>query len=629
MNVKVKRAGFIGFGSRKTKDGIYFAATMEIYDKGGIVFYDKTSFTECVRVYFDENYSYGNVYCVSVKGLSCDVLYRYFNGTKEYTDEYSSVFFRNGEYGDKRSSDDIFSTVLNEEAFDISDDKNPNIPYADSLFYLAHVRGLTKADPSVKHKGTFAGLKEKVSYFKDLSVTGLILMPCYEFSETEFTDLLPSPDANYRIDPLSAPTVNFWGFKDAYYFSVKSAYADSYDASTEFKDMICAYHKAGIEVLMTVYFPEKVKNDLMISVLRHYVINYHIDGFRILGENIDAARIYNDPFLKNTKIMLDDNDLGRFYSEKPLKFKNLSFYNSGFQDIARSFLKGDEDRVAFYSYLVRENNKTYQPIRFISDYCGFTVNDLVSYNFKHNEANNEGNLDGNNYNFSWNCGAEGPSKKLSINKLRLKMAKNALLLSWITQGTPVLRGGDEWLNTCFGNNNPWCQDNETGWVKYSKTKSSKEFFEFVKGLNAFRMRHKVLHQPAELKMLDYMSCKLPDISFHSESPFKMNQDPVSRSFAFLLCGDYAKQYTGKAEDSIYVIINMYWEDVKFAFPVNGREFGIYRLFCSDGSTDQTFDESAMTICGEDCYFAPERSISIFLLRKKKTSAKTTSRDKSK
>ena len=130
--------------------------------------------------------------------------------------------------------------------------------------------------------------------------------------------------------------------------------------------------------------------------------------------------------------MLEDKDINRFYSEKPVKFKNLSLYTHDFQDIARSFLKGDEDRVSSYSYLLRENSRTFEPIRYITDYWGFTLNDLVSYNFKHNEENGENNLDGNNYNFSWNCGIEGVTKKASINKLRLKMAKNALILSFST-----------------------------------------------------------------------------------------------------------------------------------------------------------------------------------------------------
>lgn len=201
------------------------------------------------------------------------------------------------------------------------------------------------------------------------------------------------------------------------------------------------------------------------------------------------------------------------------------------------------------------------------------------------------------------------------------MAKNALILSFICQGSPVLRGGDEWLDTCFGNNNPWCQDNETGWVKYAKTKTSNEFFEFTKGLLEFRKKHTVLHQPYELKLLDYMSCKLPDISFHSEEPFRMDQDPVSRSFAFLLCGKYAKQYTKKEEDSIYVIFNMYWEEVRFALPVNDLNHEWFKLLCTDGSTDQSFDESKMTSYNEDYYLAPKRSVSIFILKEKESSKK--------
>ena len=618
MSLSITKTKFTGFGSKSTGDGIYFCVTMEILSKGGIVFYDKKSFEEYERVFFDDSMCYGNVYCVIVKGIKKDTLYRYFNDETEYNDEYAGVVFKNPAYGSARKSCDVYSKVFKELSVTSDDDINPRTPYCDSIFYLGNVRALTMLDKSVpkSERGTFKGLCSKADYYKSLNITGLILLPCYEFSETDFTDKDISSPINYKLDKNESPKINLWGFKDSFYFSVKAAYSKSADPDKEFREMIKLYHDNGIEIIMTVYFPDKVKKELISAVLRHYVINFRVDGFRIQGNNIDSELIFQDPFLKNTKLMLEDKDLNRFYSEKPLKFKNLSLYTPGFQDVARSFLKGDEDKVSSYSFLLRENNKTFEPIRYITDYWGFSLNDLVSYNFKHNEENGENNSDGNNYNFSWNCGVEGVTKKASINKLRLRMAKNALILAFICQGAPVLRGGEEWLNTCFGNNNPWCQDNETGWVKYSKTKSANEFFEFTKGLFEFRKRHSVLHQPFELKLLDYMSCKLPDISFHSVEPFRMDQDPVSRSFAFLLCGKYAKQYTRKEEDSIYVIFNMYWEKVKFSLPVKDSSHEWFKLLCTDGSTDQTFDESKMTSYNEDYYFAPERSISVFVLKEK-------------
>ena len=623
MSLQIVKTKFTGFGSKSTGDGIYFCVTMEILSKGGIVFYDKKTFEEYERVFFDDSMCYGNVYCVNVKGIKKDTLYRYFNADKEYTDEYSGVVFKDASYGASRKSCDVYSKVIKELSPADDNDVNPLTPYSDSIFYLGNVRALTMLDKSVpkSDRGTFKGLCSKIEYFKSLNISGLILLPCYEFSETDFTDKDISSPINYKLSKNDSPKINLWGFKDSYYFSVKAAYSRSSDPEKEFREMIKLYHANGIEIIMTVYFPDKVKKELISAVLRHYVVNFRVDGFRIQGNNIDSDLIFQDPFLKKTKLMLEDKDINRFYSEKPVKFKNLSLYTHDFQDIARSFLKGDEDRVSSYSYLLRENSRTFEPIRYITDYWGFTLNDLVSYNFKHNEENGENNLDGNNYNFSWNCGIEGVTKKASINKLRLKMAKNALILSFICQGAPVLRGGDEWLDTCFGNNNPWCQDNETGWVKYAKTKTSNEFFEFTKGLLKFRKKHTVLHQPYELKLLDYMSCKLPDISFHSEEPFRMDQDPVSRSFAFLLCGKYAKQYTKKEEDSIYVIFNMYWEEVRFALPVNDLNHEWFKLLCTDGSTDQSFDESKMTSYNEDYYLAPKRSVSIFILKEKESSKK--------
>lgn len=616
MNIQIKKTDFNGFGCKKTKQGLYLCCAMDYTASCGIVFYD-SSFKEECRVEFSDELCYGNVFCVLINGIEELTIYRLFCDDKEYVDPYSTVCSITAEYGIPKSQNDLYSVINNKQFVKGFDkDRQLKIPYENNVIYLAHVRGLTMLDGNVKHKGTFAGVSEKISYFKELGINALMLMPCYEFIECEKVDFGFADISDYKFNPDKSPKINFWGFKSGFYFSPKQAYSSTDNSEYEFSDMVYKLHKAGIEVILMIYFTNDYSQEFINSVLRYYVINYHIDGFRLLGRDLDVQGFVKDPFLKDTKLIFDDNNLGRFYSDKPVKYKNLACMSSDFQDIARRFIKGDENTVSSMSYLFRENNKVFQPLRNISDYYGFSVNDLVTYNFKHNDANGEDNNDGNNFNHSWNCGVEGPTKKPSVNKLRMTIAKNAMLMTMLCQGTPVLRGGDEFLNTSEGNNNPWCMDNEIGWLKRNKNKSVKDFYEFTKSLISFRNRHTILHQPRELRLYDYLAVKLPDISFHSEAPFKMNQDPVSRSFAVLLCGEYAKTYAKEREESIYIIFNMYWETVKFALPVQGKDYDWYYLFSSDGSTLQDFDESKAKKYDKEYFDASGRSVSIFILRNK-------------
>ena len=265
------------------------------------------------------------------------------------------------------------------------------------------------------------------------------------------------------------------------------------------------------------------------------------------------------------------------------------------------------------SFAARDNAKYYSPLRYITDFSGFTLWDLVSFNVKHNDANGEGNTDGTEYNYSWNCGVEGESNKRNVKKLRYRQVRNAMLLCMLSQGTPMLLAGDEFLNSQNGNNNPYCQDNETGWVTDKNDKASRDFTKFVTNLSAFRKRHSILHQPKELMLFDYMSCKAPDVSFHGREAFKIDQSPVSREFAVLYFGDYSKQYTGKKEESVYIIYNMHWEKKEFVLPLKEKAKKWHLLYSTDGSTDESFDETAAKPIESDTFMAEGRSISVLLL----------------
>ncbi len=613
MNITIKKSSFQGFGTKKTENGIYFGCNLSFLNEGGVRFYDKKTKNLVYDLKLSDEYACGNVYSFIVEGISGkDILYRQYSDKEEYPDPFSYSVCGNESFGDLINDNALYSSFEDFDAEEfLKDDKCPLLDFSDTVMYLCHVRGGSMLDKAVKKKGTFAGLVEKIPYLKKLGVTTLQLMPCYEYIENKTT----TATVGYKVD-ISAPAkVNYWGFCDAFYFSPKKSFSSSGNSSEEFAYLIKELHKNNMELLMMMYYPEGNDYEIISSSLRYYVTKYHVDGFRIMGNAVDVNRIVKDPFLSKTKLIFENCDISSLNKRKNSKYKNVALIRTDYSDKARGFLKGDEDKVGYMSFAVRENNREFAPVRLLTDYNGFTLNDLVSYSKKHNEDNGEDNTDGTNYNYSWNCGAEGETKKTLINKLRFRQAQNAMLLTLLCQGVPQILAGDEILNSAQGNNNPWCQDNEIGWISPAKTKASKDFLQFTQNCIAFRKRHKILHQSYDLKLFDYMSCKLPDVSFHGEEAFKMNQEPVSREFSVLYAGDYAKQYTGIKEDSVLIIYNMHWEDRIFSLPVIDKNSEWYKLFSTDGSTDISFNEEKAEAYLKENYIAKGRSITVFLLRR--------------
>jgi glycogen operon protein len=205
-------------------------------------------------------------------------------------------------------------------------------------------------------------------------------------------------------------------------------------------------------------------------------------------------------------------------------------------------------------------------INYITSVNGFTMMDLVSYDVKHNEANGEDNQDGTQYNYSWNCGVEGRSRKKSIVSRRMCQIRNAFAMMLLAQGTPMLFAGDEFGNTQQGNNNPYCQDNSVTWLDWRQCDTHQEIFDYVRRLIAFRKEHTVLHQGRQLQLFDSLSCGIPDLSIHGTQAWKTDFSYYSRMTAFLLCGDYATKKDGTPDDSLYIIFNMHWEARSFDLP---------------------------------------------------------------
>lgn len=481
-----------------------------------------------------------------------------------------------------------------------------HIPYNEMVLYKAHVKGLTMGTGSgARHRGTFTGVKEKIPYLKELGVNALLLMPVYEF-KTE-TKVVPSKprdpevfkgfhipaEATEPIAPKATETLNnYWGYAEGMYFVPKKSYCATADSTKEFADMVDALHRAGIELHLEMYFTADCLASFAVNVLRFWKTTYKIDGFHLIGDGSWVHAVLADPMLKKTKLfyagyspeLMEQTDVTYWGSKEvhPVSFgvtkaqkpyqRNLVEYNRSYAIHMRRFLKGDDCCAQGAAWFYGRNYNPAPAVNFFADQDGFTMNDMVTYNTKHNEENGQNNQDGTLDNFSWNCGVEGPSTKKSINALRLKQLKNAFLMLVTSQGIPMIYAGDEIMNTQNGNNNAWCQDNELGWVSWKKKKDSVLLQKFVKEVLAFRKEHPVLHQVHEITHRDKFGFGLPDLSYHSERAWVQGFYPESHILGQLYCGKYAQKEDGTPDASVYIACNMDWKDHDFALPsLGGRE----------------------------------------------------------
>ncbi len=481
-----------------------------------------------------------------------------------------------------------------------------HVPYNEMVLYKAHVRGLTMSQGSgVRHKGTFTGVKEKIPYLKELGVNALLLMPVYEFQEA--TSVVPMKERNPEVfrgfdlpaeatvplEPEREETlVNYWGYTEGRYFVPKKSYCATEDSTKEFADMVDALHRAGIELHLEIYFAEDALSSFAVNVLRYWKTTYKVDGFHLIGGGSWVNAVLSDPLLKKTKLfyagysdalmVLTDVTYWGSHEVNPAAFgvtntrepyqRNLVEYNRSYADHMRRFLKGDDNSVRDAAWFTSRNYCPAPSVNFFADQDGFTMLDMVSYDVKHNEANGQNNLDGSYDNFSWNCGAEGPTAKKSIQALRLKQLKNAFLMLGTSQGIPMIYAGDEFMNTQEGNNNAWCQDNETGWVGWKRRKDSSLLKQFVKDVLAFRKEHPVLRQVHEITHADKLGFGIPDLSYHGERAWIPEFYPDSHMFGQLYCGRYAQNEDGSTDASIYIACNMDWREHDFALPsIGGTE----------------------------------------------------------
>jgi len=451
---------------------------------------------------------------------------------------------------------DMPKCVFTHEHFKWDGDQPPKHPWSKMVIYEAHIRGFTfHSSSGVQNPGTYRGLVEKIPYLKDLGVTSVELMPVLEFNEKPGT---------LAQSQTGAPLGDYWGYNPVVFFAPKASYSSSGglgQQKLEFKEMVQAFHRAGIEVILDVVFNHTgegdelgptlcfrgmdnaifytlagdkryyrdftgtgntinanhpVVRDHILAALRYWVVEMHVDGFRfdlasVLGRDESGKllanaplleRIAEDPILRDVKLIAEAWDAAGAYQVGSFSKQRWAEWNGRYRDDVRRFWRGDDGMLGAFGSRICGSADIYahsgrgpeSSINFITCHDGFTLNDLVSYRYKHNQANGENNRDGGTDNFSENYGAEGETADAGIDAVRKRQIKNFLLTLLISRGVPMLLGGDEFRRTQNGNNNAWCQDNDTSWFDWTCLGRQGEIHRFVRGIIAFRRAHPVLSE---------------------------------------------------------------------------------------------------------------------------------------
>ena len=493
-----------------------------------------------------------------------DYEYCYKIGGKIVPDPYGKAFSGREHWSVSKGKEKRkLRTRIVTDTFDWEKSQFPHLNKEDVIAYSLHVRGFTKHSSSgVAHKGTFDGVTEKLPYLQKLGINQIHLMPVYEFDE------------NQRH-------VNYWGYGKAYFFAPKASYAAG-DPVNEMKSLVRQMHLAGIEVILEMPFTEGTTFSLILDCLRYWVMQYHVDGFIVNPYICNPDELAKDPVLAKSKILKKED---------------------GFQNVMRRFLKGDEGMIQ--DVICQLKNQDTQLYNYIASHNGFTLCDVVSYDGKHNEANGENNLDGPDYNYSWNCGAEGNSRKKAVNELRKNQIFNAFFLLLFAQGMPCILSGDEFMNTQKGNNNAYCQDNLISWLDWNQLSRQEELYTFVCRLIALR---KACMKQTAKKSEDTMGRSgIPQISYHGEDAWQMPAGRASRQLGVF----YHEEST---EKDFYIAYNMHWLSHSFALPSlpKGMEW-----VCIAGTKEGVLDEKEAVPVKDKKVQLEERTIKVFVGRRAK------------
>ena len=512
--------------------------------------------------------------------------------------------------------------VVDPADYDWEGDRPLRRPFHESIVYEMHVGGFTRSPSAgVRQPGTFAGMIEKIPYLQSLGITAVELLPVCEFD-----------DSDAAIGPAGTPLRNYWGYSTIGFFSPHSGYCvrrDGISHMNEFRDLVKALHRAGIEVILDVVFNHTDegnelgpthsfrgidnrafylldRNDpavymnysgagntvnanhplpqkFIVDCLRHWVQQMHVDGFRfdegsILARGEDGTVLVHPPViwqieledaLGDTKLIAEAWDAAGLYQVGHFPGDRWAEWNGRYRDDIRRFVKGDPGMAGAVASRLGGSSDIYQArgqspessINFVTVHDGYTLQDLVSYNDKHNEANGEGNRDGINENLSWNCGAEGPTADANIAALRTRQIKNFVTILLLSRGVPMLLGGDEIRRTQGGNNNAYNQDNATSWFDWTAVDSNRDVLRFVRRMIAFRKAHPALSRPHFYRG-EVNERGVPDITWHGTTVGRPGfDDPQGRTLACTIAG-----FGG--DDDLHVMMNMFWEPLDFEVPAD-------------------------------------------------------------
>jgi len=586
-----------------------------------------------------------------------------FDKNKILLDPYARAVTGQSQWGHVNNAQHGYRARVVQSNFDWGDQRHHSIPMEDLIIYELHVRGFTMDESSgVKHHGTFEGLREKIPYLKELGVNAVELMPIFEFDEMRDVRLI---DENELIDFWGYNPVSFFAPNTSYCSSMeynheglelKTLIKDLHDNGIEvILDVVFNHTAEGNEFgpcfsfkgfdnnIYYMLTPDghyynfsgcgntlncnhPVVRDMILECLRYWVIEYRVDGFRfdlasILGRNDDGTPLSQPPLLRslafdsilgNVKLIAEAWDAGGLYQVGSFpSWKRWAEWNGRYRDDMRRFLKGDDFLAQTAAARITGSPDLYDPayrggnasINFLTCHDGFTLYDLYSYNQKHNEANGWGNTDGADDNNSWNCGVEGETDDPAILVLRKRLMKNACAVLLCSRGTPMFLSGDEFADTRYGNNNPYCQDNLISWLDWSLLKKNKDLFDFFQYMIQFRKDHPVIRKDLEPSYLG-----VPAMSTHGLTPDETNFSGDSH----VVCVRFAgyNEATQK-EDLVYLAVNSGWFPVTLTLPELPEHYK-WKVAINTGDPKcQFFHKNSMPTV-ESKIFLGERSVIIFV-----------------
>lgn len=641
---KIRPGFFRMYGACVASNGVSFTINSHGATRCTLLLFKPQASKPYARIPFPDSYRIGDTYSMLVFDIKPDEFeYAFsfdgpyepakgllFNEENVLLDPYSRAVTGQRKWGEKPEGgkDFEYRARVVKSNFDWGNIKQLEQPFEDLVIYETHVRGYTKDKSSgVSAPGTFAGLKDKIPYLKDLGINAVELMPIFEFDEMESARV---------VDGVQL--YNYWGYNTVSFFAPNTSYAFNEEHNhegDELKSLIKALKENGIEVILDVVFNHTAEGNEMgpcfsfkgidnnvyymltpdahyynfsgcgnvmncnhpvvrnfiIDCLRHWTIEYRVDGFRfdlasILGRDQNGAPMANPPILESLafdqvlgkmKLIAEAWDAGGLYQVGSFpSWNRWAEWNGRYRDDMRSFLKGDDGMAGNAITRITGSRDLYSPesrghkasVNFLTCHDGFTLYDLYSYNEKHNEKNGWNNTDGDNNGHSWNCGAEGETDDPNVNGLRRRLIKNAFAALLCSRGPAMFFAGDEFCNTQFGNNNAYCQDNIISWLDWSRLEEFKEIHDFVRHMIQFRKEHPILR-----KMTKPSSCQFPEISVHNGTPFNASTDYKTKLIGIMYAG---RNEEDTEDDIVFYCMNAYWEPLVMQLPVlpNGKHWHV-------------------------------------------------------